>query len=83
MSTEQDSLVTNHVQEEKPIYIKDQVADETSKAPRETNIFLSIFNLANAAIGMGVFAFPFTYQRTGILSGILLTSVRKQKKISC
>eukprot|EP01080_Neovahlkampfia_damariscottae_P008260 gene8260-85_t len=74
MSTEEDSLVdTSHIQEHTPIYVKDEEVD-TTKPPRETNIFLSIFNLANAAIGMGVFAFPFTYQRTGVVSGLLLTS---------
>jgi hypothetical protein len=73
MTSEEEKLITSkNIQDEIPIYIE---TNEIKKIPKETNIFLSIFNLANAAIGMGVFAFPFTYHRTGIVSGLLLTLV--------
>jgi hypothetical protein len=76
MTLEEEKLITSkNVQtDEIPIYVE-ETNEINVKAPKETNIFLSIFNLANAAIGMGVFSFPFTYHRTGILSGLLLTFV--------
>jgi hypothetical protein len=50
-----------------------KVVNHTGK--NDTNLFLSIANLSNAAIGMGMFSFPFAYHETGMVSGLVLTVV--------
>src|SRR5688572_11126539 len=66
-NSEETPILPSSVNNDQP------VAVESKSYHGDTNIFLSIFNLSNAAIGMGMFSFSFAYHQTGLLSGILVT----------
>ena len=69
MSNEKTPLIINEA------INKEEVINSQSTV-QNTNIVLSIMNLANAAIGMAMFSLPFAFHETGLLSGILLTFVK-------
>jgi hypothetical protein len=42
---------------------------------RHASLFSTTLNLANTAIGMGTLCMPYTFQQTGILTGVVFTLI--------
>eukprot|EP01080_Neovahlkampfia_damariscottae_P011650 gene11650-4889_t len=59
----------------KPIYGTEEEEEEEEEFKGEANMFSTVANITNAAIGAGVLAIPFAFKSAGLIGGILIVII--------